>query len=155
MSRKLKMNVVTELGDEDISKINLLNLNEVITTDGESVPGITFCSSLNLLPVIKDHDCIFCSDGIMRPKKDDKFKFGFRFRCNKCAKTINVTQNTWFFNSKLDLRKNLLLIYLWVMRTPANVACEMLGVNKNTVTDWYQFIRDVISSLSLSPSLSL
>ena len=104
------MNVVTELGVYDISKINLLNFNEAIATDGESVPGLTFRTSLNPLPVIKGHVCILCSDGIIRPKKDSKFKLGFRFRCNKCTKTINVTQNTWFFNSELDLMKNLLHI---------------------------------------------
>jgi len=128
--------------DYDLSNINLINFHSIIRTEGEKIVGLEFCVNHRLLPPIISHDCLYC-DGLMKPRFQARYKFGVRFGCNKCEKVINISQDTWFFNSKLDIEKNLLLIYLWTMKIPANKVGPAVGLNKNTITDWFNFIRDV------------
>lgn len=55
----------------------------------------------------------------------------------------SIRCGSWFSGSKLPLTTVSKITYLWVIKAePVAIICQT-GVNKNTVTDWLQFCRDV------------
>ena len=62
----------------------------------------------------------------------------------RCCFQKTVTSGTWFERSKLPLKKIMILVKIYLGNSyDSQQASEILGVSKNTLTDWTNFIREV------------
>jgi len=80
-----------------------------------------------------------------------------RHRCNRCKTSFSVTVNTIFHNSRVDLRKWVLAIVLYMgsEKVSAQHLARVLDVNKNTA--WYikeRLRRDAVSQRTFMLSIS-
>lgn len=81
--------------------------------------------------------CPFC-DSI----KTTKLKSDFRYHCNRCNTSYSLTVNTVMHNTKVDLRKWLIALYLYLNdeKLSYRKLSEIIKVNKNTA---YRMIREL------------
>ena len=94
---------------------------------------------------------IYCGDdclGVLRPYHDPSVKYGIRVKCDVCNTKRSILYSSIFTRTKLPLQKALIIIYLWSYKTPVEVAAFMAGVNRKTVTSFYQSIRDACSEIA-------
>ena len=63
----------------------------------------------------------------------------------KCDFLKSIFSETWLAKAKVPLKSIFILAKLYLQRNFCAIqAGEMLGLNKNTITDWLNFIREVI-----------
>ena len=69
----------------------------------------------------------------------------YRWRCpNKhCRKAKSIRHDSWFSTSHLSLEQILELTFLWTEDMSGETVRKLVGVNKNTVVDWFNFCRDL------------
>ncbi|KAK3917375.1 Succinate dehydrogenase assembly factor 2, mitochondrial [Frankliniella fusca] len=68
---------------------------------------------------------------------------GFVWRCNKCQSMRSVRVCSWFAESKMPLRKIILIIYMWVYKFFQDHIMRDVDTSKKTVVDWISFCREV------------
>jgi hypothetical protein len=69
------------------------------------------------------------------------------WRC-KCTNKASIKKNSFWNEQKechLELKKVILLIYLWSFKIPITVATQFSGVSSKTAQDIYQMMRDLCS----------
>lgn len=69
-----------------------------------------------------------------------------RWRCRNaaCRLDVPVRTGTWLQNSKLAYKDVILFIYSWSFEMTSISFCEReLGLNKNTVVDWNNYLREI------------
>jgi len=92
--------------------------------------------------------------GILHPQRqcknghDAKLYFGklIFWKCNikNCQKKVSVRNNTWFEHSRLSFVTVLRFIFAWSQELTSIKWCEQnLKINKNTVIDWNNYLREV------------
>jgi hypothetical protein len=72
----------------------------------------------------------------------------YMYRCDSgqsCTKKRSLFTNTFFGNSKLSCHKILLICYLWASEINHKSMVMITGQNKNTISDWMGFIRQLVS----------
>ena len=106
--------------------------------------------------LIIERKCDSCQELAIAVKRNGKY----HWRCRKtkivtdeagnsiktkCDFMKSVLANTWFFKVKVPLKKIFILLKLYLQETfSAKQASEMLQMNKNTITDYLMFFREVI-----------
>ncbi|XP_072178997.1 uncharacterized protein [Diadema setosum] len=66
----------------------------------------------------------------------------------KCNTKVSIRSDSWFAQSKLSIRKTLLLTYLWIYRAaPAFIMRELEIGSRSTIVDWQNFAREVCVSV--------
>jgi len=72
---------------------------------------------------------------------------GVTWRCpaQQCRATTGIRKGSFFEKSHLSLQKALDLLYYWSVEMPAQDTQFHVGVDEKTVTDWYNFARDICS----------
>ena len=97
-----------------------------------------------------------CSNIISKYKKinaETEGNFQLKFVCPKrgCQKTISAKTNTWFSNSKISIKKSLILTYCFVTKCEIKRACietsgrsyGRVNTSLETVCDLYSYCREV------------
>ena len=71
----------------------------------------------------------------------------YRWRCSysACRKVQSIRNGSFFSKSKLPLGSILMMGYLWISRVPVSTAYQIAGVSKETVSDYYQFYRQLVA----------
>ena len=95
------------------------------------------------------YQCEDCPRANSYLEKDSTRKDKYWWRCHGCKNKYSIRKGSFFSSSKLELRKIVLLIYCWthsVSNTKAQIFCS---VSKQTITDWYNFCRDICSRILL------
>ena len=65
----------------------------------------------------------------------------------RCATGITIYSWTWFFKSKLQSKKVLILVNLYFEKNFSfKQAQDLLEISATTLTDWTQFCGEIISS---------
>ena len=91
--------------------------------------------------VLNKYDCDICGNGCTLKRRSASADVYFWF-CNTCKKSVR--HGSFFSASKLPLQKIILLMYFWANQYQQQVAKHELGIGRsNTVSDWYNFCRDV------------
>ena len=63
---------------------------------------------------------------------------------NTCRKKVSLRKDTWFINTRLPFVTAVQFLYSWAFELTSIKWCKReLGLNKNTVTDWNSYMRDV------------
>ena len=62
-----------------------------------------------------------------------------------CRVTTGIRKGSFFEKSHLPLQKALDLLYYWSIEMPAQDTQLHVGVDEKTVTDWYNFARNICS----------
>jgi transposase-like protein len=93
-------------------------------------------------------DCIQCGHRMKRETT--------RFRCTDqtCRSELKLLHGSFFAGTKLKPTQVLLLGYLWLTRTPFNLACTYIGGSRETVSSFYQHYRQLtIDSLDIDDDI--
>ncbi|GFN90487.1 transposase, isxo2-like domain-containing protein [Plakobranchus ocellatus] len=129
--------------------VNFTYLNDCTRTEDDC---LQFCQHYGLLP--KTIHCHKCGVYLVKLQKNSRGKKEiFCFRCNNrsCRASMSVKRNTWFHQSRIDMKKNLILTYMFVMQADLNMAIRetsgpsfnFLTTSTETVTDLYTQCRKV------------
>ena len=93
--------------------------------------------------VLNKYDCEVCANGCTLKTRTASQDVYFWF-CNTCKRSKSVRHASFFSASRLPLQKIILLIYFWANQYQQKVAKHELEIGgSNTVSDWYNFCRDV------------
>ena len=96
-------------------------------------------------------NCAKCQ--IEMEKNEEKYLF----RCTnwKCQTTKSILANTFFSNVKIPLNKCMFLAYLWLRKTTTIESAETLQISKNSVTKYFQYFRELVSSMIQSENIKI
>jgi hypothetical protein len=75
-----------------------------------------------------------------------KYKQGvdkYRWNCSQCNLSKSVRHNSFFTGSHCTLQHLVMIIYMWSYRYPSRLIVSELKLDKETVVDWRNFIRDL------------
>lgn len=90
--------------------------------------------------------CNICDKAYVLTKHNENVD-GYRFKCygHKCNKsTLSIRKNSFFFNSKLPLKKLIFLLYEWSRDTSVIEVAYEYSISERVVIDWFRFVRDII-----------
>jgi len=76
--------------------------------------------------------------------KDKKIKDGFRWMCYVCNKKFSIRNKSFFFNSRLNFKLLIKLIYKLSGNIEMLIIAHDLKLNRRTVSFWSELIRDSI-----------
>jgi transposase-like protein len=81
--------------------------------------------------------CPFCNS-----LKNTKIPSSFRYHCNTCNTNFSLTANTILHDTKVDLRKWLITLYLYLndQKLSYRNLSKLINVNKNTA---YRMIKEL------------
>ena len=111
-----------------------------------------FTDEIKALELAMKHDLLadgcYCSDecGILQIKLDKRFKFGEVLYCPVCKNINSILHRSIFSRTHLPVNVVMELIYYWAKQSSVNEAKHEVKVNKNTVTNFFQALRDACSS---------
>ena len=99
--------------------VNLFRLGNILSSTADT---IAFCQKHRLLPT--SASCRICRTTLHRTytvKRLGRQRHEVRFQCNKkqCKSRLNqvsIKKGTWFADSRISLRKSLLLVYCFVQK---------------------------------------
>ena len=83
---------------------------------------------------------------------------GDRWRCRlrQCRTEVGLRNDTWLENSRLSYRNIILFMYCWSNEMTSIEFCEReLLLNKNTVVDWNNYLREVCAADLLQNPLAI
>ena len=106
----------------------------------DDIKALNFVAGHDLL----SNDC-YCGDdcpGILIFKKDPRFRYGACLHCPVCKRDCSIFEGSIFTRTKLPVPKVLELIYFWSKGTGVLETAHETGINKNTVTNFFQALRD-------------
>ncbi|PSN30295.1 hypothetical protein C0J52_25555 [Blattella germanica] len=126
--------------NEDMCFGDLLSL-----CSGDKINLINYLQDMGLLP--HRYTCPECESNmrLIRTSKSD----GYWWECKakKAGKAHKIRRslrrNTWFARSKLTIVEIVILLYYWVKETPRKMVEREMKLDSKTVSDWYNFCREV------------
>jgi len=136
-----------DIAESRISKWNLFKLSKNVLYDQEKT--IEFCKERNLL--LKEKQCPTCMKFMAWTRQPDEVGLGYNWQCRnqKCAKKpiISARPNTWFENSKLSVKKSILITYLFASQMPLSKAVHESEIDDEQgiaeITDYFSYCREV------------
>eukprot|EP00731_Ephydatia_muelleri_P034513 Em0063g18a len=60
-----------------------------------------------------------------------------------CRKVKSIRHDSWFSQSHLTLEQILEVTFLWTEDMSGETVRKWVGINKNTIVDWFNFCREV------------
>lgn len=67
---------------------------------------------------------------------------GYQWSCQGCSFGKSVRDGSFFTKSHLSLKQILIMIYCWSSDFPQSLIQHEAGINKSTVVDWCNFLRE-------------
>lgn len=77
------------------------------------------------------------------------------WKCSICKKKISVLSESFFSKSKIEIKKLILLLYLWACNVSVTKVSKILDISDNSAICWFQYIRDVCSAILLATNIKL
>jgi len=74
---------------------------------------------------------------------DNNSRVGYFYRCKICRKKLTATTGTLFFECRLTCKEVLHIILCFVAGLSHKQAVIEAKVDKNTITDWFGYLREV------------
>lgn len=93
--------------------------------------------------------CIRCSRQMSEQFSED-YVDKVCFRCTRCKTKKSIRTNSFLYNSKLKLKDIASIIYFLLLEVPHKRISEALGINKNTITDFANILREEYSAQMVS-----
>lgn len=112
---------------------------KLISDDGNL---ITYLRGVGFLK--KPEQCRKCN-GRVSEQVSSRAADGIQFKCCKCKATISARAGSFFRCSRLPLKTVACIIYFLTMEVPHKRIADTLGINKNTVTDYANLVREEYS----------
>lgn len=143
---------------KSVSKSERNDLRSLIEMGGRSKREVVdFCMKKGL--IASSYECAVCGRGmkLCEAKNVD----GFEWRCDRRVKgekhcvRRSIRRGSWFEESKLSMIDVLIVTYAWVEKHTNAQIRHLARVNKNTVTDWMNFCREVCMCICVHESSSL
>lgn len=91
------------------------------------------------------HYCYKCGSPNIERSVNRKNGNYYRCKVRACRYEWSMYKNTFFAGKKLGVHKILQLAYFWLNNNSNEQIVTMCGVNKNTVTTWFQYFRELIT----------
>ena len=88
-----------------------------------------------------------------RPRKD--VSDSASWACPQCKSRKSVREGSFFKDSRLSLKKWLIIMHWWARQYPVTDAAEEAQVNSGTAVDAYQWLREVCSIKLLGVDVKL
>ena len=88
-----------------------------------------------------------------RPRKD--VSDGVSWACPQCKTRKSVREGSFFKDSRLSLKKWLIIMHWWARQYPVTEAAEEAQVNSGTAVDAYQWLREVCTTRLLGVDVKL
>lgn len=117
--------------------MNFFEFTDVISTEEKIIEYL--CEN-NLLQRIRR--CEKCENRDMIFQKLHEAKDLFVHRCSKCKTKCSLRKGTFFEKSKLQLKTILSILYLLCADVKQLTIAEMLNINRKTVMDFANFLRE-------------
>ena len=92
--------------------------------------------------------CDHC-DRFMMLQNHDRSIDGVIYRCVQCKRTKSIRKGTFMENSKIPLRVFAAVLYFHHAELLQKHIAELLGVSRQTLVDWSNFIRERCSLMLL------
>ena len=106
---------------------------------------IKFLQDTNILP--STQTCIPCNTVLNKMCNEGSFVY---FRCGKCKKRVSIRKGTVLWNSKLSLRRFILLVYCttghtsrWITRCASNSPSQKLS--PTSINCYATYFREIIA----------
>ena len=132
-----------------MTKLNFSNLHHLFTDEKEA-----FRFAVDYGLIADEMNCPRCQNQ-MKIIKDSNERYGQRFRCGKCGKSLAITYSTIFYQSKLPINKILHLIYCWSLLYSHKQAVHESNLDKNTVTYYYNVFRSAAETYVMDREIEL
>lgn len=142
MVKKRKIIICENLLTESQIKQEKYNLIELVCRfKGDILSVITFLAQRKLIP--NNRKCIVCDMHMSLIKSNDRCD-GYVWSCVPvCRKKCSIRKDSIFQDSRLPLDKLIYLMYFWCNKKLQNDICYELNLDKNTVSEWCLFFRDL------------
>ena len=132
----------TRIADAVLEEINdICDYGTLYATLANPFECITWLASRGLIA-----NSITC-DSCGNPSRLSKYTQGidgYRWNCPNCNLTKSLRHGSFFSRSHLSLRKLVLIMYMWSKRYPSRIIVEEIGIHRESVVDWRNFIRDLM-----------
>lgn len=142
--------------------VNFYTLGFFLGLDGTRTPEQRAHSSRQGLRMLEHYEVIprretiaNCPDCNARLSTvTDIARYGWRYCCtnHQARKKISPLDNTFLakarLNSEMSADKIVMVIDLWLRRTPLIIAQKILSVSAHTASCWFGFCRDVACSIA-------
>ena len=79
----------------------------------------------------------------MKAEKTADVSDGYVWRCGFCRKKKSIRATSYFEQSKLPLKKIVLLAYCWAYDVPQHAQAKLCGVSYRVTIQWNVYFRDV------------
>ena len=147
------MNTVT-MSLSKMYKSPRINISKVSAKIPDLKSQIKFLQENQILPKIQT--CVPCNQIITKLSNEGSKVF---FRCGKCKSKISIRKGTVLYNSKLSLRRFILLVYSftqhnWTYKQVENEVCitsdedeseDAVRISPNTINIFTKYFREIIS----------
>jgi hypothetical protein len=149
MLRRSKGEGIAPLNDQQFldffyNELTLSNFKNIIKSESDA---IRYCTLAGILPSIDSQPphCPTHINSIMKTSKCIKNKLGFCYVCTEqnCKKSISPLKRTWFENSHITFTQGLHIILCYLAGLKHKQAVIELKIDKNTVTNWFSYLREV------------
>jgi transposase-like protein len=127
-----------------------LKLKDIHKKSSDVIVLIRWLIELCVLIDLEGRTCGKCEIGKFGLRKDATFfSDGHVWRClnKKCNKKIFIRLGSWFEKHILTLENFLLITYFWVYKASEIFVRHELDICRQTVVDWYNFSRQVCTSI--------
>ena len=85
----------------------------------------------------------------MRIVKDASKRDNYKYKCPKCLTTQSIRKGSFFENSRLTIEEILCVTFCWAAKLSVQSTAIMATVGKNSVSQWFQFLREKCSEALL------
>ncbi|CAI6362106.1 unnamed protein product [Macrosiphum euphorbiae] len=112
-----------------------MNFKDLLTQVPDINAGIQFLQSKNIIEMTNT-----CDNG------HEMFLKGSRWRCQRrdCRKEKGIRVNNWLNGSRSPINSIVYFIYSWAHELTSVTYCKReLGIGKNAVVDWNNYLREV------------
>ena len=118
--------------------IDFLTLGAILNNIGET---IVFLRQRGILATHYMCCGVMCSE--VKSHSSD----GFEFRCRACKSRYSARTGSFFYSSKLSLKKIVSVIFFFTKGIPSGKAADMMAktLSRKSIEQWYLFLREVCS----------
>ena len=134
-----------------VQTVNLFNLMNICSSVNETVH---FLREYNILK--RSSFCDVCGEWMSHVYDQTKID-KYTWRCRSCRRKISIRHNSFFFQQTAPLGVYLCLLFLFAKQIDPTQALALLEgkVSRNTIYDWYNFYRGIISRYLVATDIQI
>lgn len=132
--------IVDELLDSHFIKNESMTYAKLIIETRDNLSVVRWLAKHHL--ILNNMNCPKCGKA-MTLNRYKRGIDGWQWRCNTDSTTRSIRWKSFFSNSHLSLHILLWMVYMWAFDFSQTTIAREASVNKNTVLDWCNFLREV------------